>query len=307
MCRLDGIAATMLAMSVLLDLDGDGLDQLPDWPGSSKLVVAPAQIAGGTGEIALPPQPNNQFSGPVANEGLASLEAKFAECMSTINLHFQPIVHTVGRRRFGYEALLRSSSKALPHPGAVLDAAERLERITHLGREIRNQVAKTMATEPAERGVVFVNLHLLDVLDKSLISPFSPLSRMASRIVLEITERTSLDAIADLRFRVAELRELGFRIAIDDLGGGHERMRTFGLGDTDFVKLDMALVRDVDKVPMKQQLVASLISLCREKGTLVIGEGVETEAEANTLQALGCDLLQGYFIARPAPPFCDAL
>ena len=294
--------ATLAEMAALLDLDGDGLDQPLDWQSSLKAAVAP-QIADGTGEIALPAHSTPDL----ANEDLASLETKFSECMTTINMHFQPIVHTVGRGRFGYEALLRSKSKALPHPGAILDAAERLERITHLGREIRNQVAKVMTAEPLERGVVFVNLHLLDVLDKSLTSPFSPLSRMASRIVLEITERTSLDAIADLRYRVAELRELGFRIAIDDLGGGHERMRTFGLGDTDFVKLDMALVRDVDKVPMKQQLVSALISLCREKGTLVIGEGVETEAEVDTLQTLGCDLLQGYFIARPAPPFCDAL
>lgn len=285
--------ASWVVMAVLLDLDG-GNDLPASWPAAQP--AAPPLLADGTMETMLPP-----------DEQLASMEAKFAECLSTLNMHYQPIVHTVGRRRFGYEALLRSKSRALPHPGAILDAAERLERITQLGREIRNHVARTMATEPMERGVVFVNLHLLDVLDRSLTSPFSPLSRIASRIVLEITERTSLDAIADLRYRVAELRALGFRIAIDDLGGGHERMRTFGLGDTDFVKLDMALVRDVDSVPMKQQLVASLISLCREKGTLVIGEGVETEAECAMLEKLGCDLLQGYHIARPAPPFCDAL
>jgi EAL domain-containing protein (putative c-di-GMP-specific phosphodiesterase class I) len=71
--------------------------------------------------------------------------------------------------------------------------------------------------------------------------------------------------------------------------------------------LDMSLVRDIDTNRMKQQLVSSLISLCRDKGTTVIGEGVETEAEAETLNNLGCDLLQGYLIARPAPPFCDPL
>jgi EAL domain-containing protein (putative c-di-GMP-specific phosphodiesterase class I) len=154
---------------------------------------------------------------------------------------------------------------------------------------------------------VFVNLHLLDLFDKQLTSAFAPLSRVASRVILEITERTSLEGELDLRYRVAELRELGFRIAIDDLGSGHARMGTFTPLDTDFVKLDMSLVRDVDKHPMKQRLIRSITELCRAQGTMVIGEGVEAEAEAKVLVDLGCDLLQGYLIARPAPPFADPL
>jgi EAL domain-containing protein (putative c-di-GMP-specific phosphodiesterase class I) len=67
----------------------------------------------------------------------------------------------------------------------------------------------------------------------------------------------------------------------------------------------MSLVRDIDKHPVKQRLVRSLNDLCRESGTKIIGEGVETEAEARVLVDLGCDLLQGYLIARPAAPFCD--
>ncbi len=101
------------------------------------------------------------------------------------------------------------------------------------------------------------------------------LSKVASRVVLEITERTSLEGQLDLRFRVAELRELGYRIAIDDLGGGHARMGTFTLLDCDFVKLDMTLVRDVDKHAMKQRLIRSVTELCRDQGIKVIGEGVD--------------------------------
>jgi EAL domain-containing protein (putative c-di-GMP-specific phosphodiesterase class I) len=289
-------------MADFLELDGDAPQVVVQWerprsmlPSNDTEIIAPL-AEGTTPDVNAAP-----------NSDLAQLESNFDECFATLNMHYQPIVHTADRRRFGYEALLRSKSRALPHPGAILDAAERLERIVHLGREIRGQIARALSNEPGERGVVFLNLHLLDLLDRSLTSPFSPLSRVASRVVLEITERTSLDGFVDLRYRVAELRSLGFRIAIDDLGGGHERMRTFAPGDTDFVKLDMSLVRDIDTNRMKQQLVSSLISLCRDKGTTVIGEGVETEAEAETLNNLGCDLLQGYLIARPAPPFCDPL
>jgi len=238
---------------------------------------------------------------------LRELEDKLQRCLATLTLHFQPIVHAATRARFGYEALLRSADRSLPHPGAILDAAERLERTATLGRNVRAQAAKVIAAAPIERGLMFVNLHLLDLFDKQLLSPFAPLSKVASRVVLEITERTSLAGQLDLRYRVAELRELGFHIAIDDLGGGHARMGTFTPLDTDFVKLDMSLVRDVDKHQMKQRLIRSVTQLCREQGTQVIGEGVETEAEAQVLVDLGCDLLQGYVIARPGPPFVDPL
>ncbi len=247
------------------------------------------------------------LSSSSAASALRELEDKLNRCVATLSMHFQPIVHARTRARFGYEALMRSTDPALPHPGAVLDAAERLERVQSLGRALRAHVAKTIAEAPAERGMFFVNLHLLDLADKQLTSTFAPLSKVASRVCLEITERTSLDGAIDLRYRVAELRELGFRIAIDDLGGGHARMGTFSPVDTDFVKLDMSLVRDLGKYPVKQHLIRSIASLCHDQGATVIGEGVETETEARLLVELGCDLLQGYLIARPGPPFVDPL
>jgi EAL domain-containing protein (putative c-di-GMP-specific phosphodiesterase class I) len=258
-----------------------------------------------SGTFAIGTNPAGRFDAEAA--ALRELEDKLGRCLAALTMHFQPIVHASTRARFGYEALLRSTDRSLPHPGAILDAAERLERIPALGRAVRADCARVIAAAPVERGVVFINLHLLDLFDKQLTSPFAPLSKVAARVVLEITERTSLEGQDDLRYRVAELRELGFRIAIDDLGGGHARMGTFTPLDTDFVKLDMSLVRDVEKHPMKQRLVKSVTDLCRAQGMKVIGEGVETEAEARVLVDLGCDLLQGYLLARPAMPFCDPL
>lgn len=281
-----------------------GLDQLPasqalpDASGSPELDLV--GFASGTHPHALYETSDSAYR-------LRDLEDKLNRCLATLTMHFQPIVQAGTRTRFGYEALLRSTDRVLPHPGAILDAAERLERVTTLGRAVRAQAAKIIASAPVERGLVFVNLHLHDLFDKQLTSPFAPLSKIASRVVLEITERTSLEGQIDLRYRVAELRELGFQIAIDDLGGGHARMGTFSPLDTDFVKLDMALVRDVEKHQMKQRLIRSVTQLCREQGTQVIGEGVETEAEAEVLVELGCDLLQGYLIAKPGPPFVDPL
>ncbi len=234
---------------------------------------------------------------------MAELEVQFERALTAIQMYFQPIVHAADFSIFGYEALLRSQDPDLPHPGALLDAAERLNRLDKLGRHIRSHVARTFAKADESRGLLFVNLHALDLVDKSLSSPFSPLAKIAQRVVLEVTERASLESISDVRYRVAELREMGYRIAIDDLGAGHARMNQFTPLDTDLVKLDMSVVRDIDSHPMKQALVASIIKLCKDQGILVIGEGVETEAEVEHLIEAGCDLLQGYYIAKPAPPF----
>ncbi|MBK9031783.1 MAG: EAL domain-containing protein [Myxococcales bacterium] len=242
-----------------------------------------------------------------AELGLVDLEVAFTRALGTMWMAFQPIVVASTHQRFGYEALMRSRDPQLPHVGALLDAAERLERTSQLGRAVRAQVASTFASAPVERGVVFVNLHARDLFDPTLSSPFAPLTRMARRVVLEITERTSLDGIEGLGDRVAELREIGYGIAVDDLGGGFNRMNHLTPLDTDFVKLDMSLVRDVDSHPVKQRLVSSVVGVCKDSGVRVIGEGVETAAEAKILAELGCDYLQGYLIARPAAPFTDPL
>lgn len=234
---------------------------------------------------------------------MAELEVQFERALAAVEMVFQPIVHAADYSIFGYEALLRSKDPDLPHPGALLDAAERLNRLSKLGRHIRAQVARVFGQADEGRGFLFVNLHALDLLDKSLSSPFSPLTKIAHRVVLEVTERASLESVTDIRFRVAELRKLGYRIAIDDLGAGHARMNRFTMLDTDLVKLDMSLVRDIDSQRLKQEVASSIIKLCKDQNILVIGEGVETQAEADYLIDVGCDLLQGYLIAKPAPPF----
>jgi EAL domain-containing protein (putative c-di-GMP-specific phosphodiesterase class I) len=247
--------------------------------------------------LAIGTEPERQRA--AASLPLEALEANFERALHGIHMLFQPIVDA-DLRLFGFEALMRAESAVLPDPSALLDAAERLHRVERLGRTIRREVASRFAGASDEYGLVFVNLHALDLADRSLSSPYSPLCKLRHRVVLEITERASLAAVADARYRVAALREMGYRIAIDDLGAGHSRMNRFTLRDTDFVKLDMSLVRDLDKHTHRQRLVHSIISMCRDQGIRVVGEGIETAAERDTLMELGCDLLQGFFIARPS-------
>ena len=230
-----------------------------------------------------------------------ALQASFDSAMASLWMAYQPIVRANGTL-YGHEALLRSREPKLPHPGAVLDAAEKLDRLSDLGRRVRTLAAAPVASQ-ADSGMLFVNLHPCDLEDPELTSPDSALARIADRVVLEVTERASLASIQDLRQRVVTLRQTGYRIAIDDLGAGYAGLTSFALLEPEIVKIDMTLVRDVDRQPMKQRLVRSITSLCAEMGIEVVGEGVETEAERDTLVELGCDLLQGYYLARPAEPF----
>jgi len=243
-------------------------------------------------------------SSPPTDNRLA-LESCFNRALSSLWMAFQPILRADTGEVFGYEALLRSSEPSLPHPPAVLDAAERLGRSDLLGRTIRERCAAPIDRAP-EHALLFVNLQASDLLDETLLAQESPLSAIASRVVLEITERASLDQVKDIRSKVAELRRMGYRIAIDDLGAGYAGLTSFALLEPEVVKLDMSLVRDVHLNPTQQKLIRSMTVLCKDMGMMVVGEGVETAKERDTLIDLGCDLLQGYLFSKPDKPFPEA-
>jgi EAL domain-containing protein (putative c-di-GMP-specific phosphodiesterase class I) len=215
---------------------------------------------------------------------------------------YQPIVSWSRRDVFGYEALLRAREPSLPHPGAILDAAERLNRLQDLGRAIRAKAADPIAGMP-KGAMLFVNLHTHDLLDDDLFGTDRPLARIANQVVLEITERASLHHIRDVQSRIAKLREMGFRIAVDDLGAGYAGLTSFAQLEPEVVKLDMSLVRNVHKQPTKQTLVRTMISMCRELGMQVVAEGIETPEERDVIIECGCDLMQGYLFAKPGPAF----
>lgn len=232
---------------------------------------------------------------------LAGLGASLDRAIASLWMAYQPIVSIAGRKAYAYEALLRSDEPSLPHPGAILEAAERLDRLPDLGRAIRDHVAGSVDAAPSE--LVFVNLHPLDLLDDELYSASAPLSRLATRVVLEITERAALDDVKDATARIAALRKLGFRVALDDLGAGYAGLTSFAQLEPDVVKFDMSLVSGIHANPKKRALVESMTKLFAEMDILVIAEGVEVPPEREVLTAIGCDLLQGYLFARPGRPF----
>ncbi|MFI5306848.1 MAG: response regulator [Polyangiales bacterium] len=230
-------------------------------------------------------------------------EQSFARALQKIRVVYQPIVRSVDDSVYGFEALLRCDEPTLASPLRLLAAAEVLGRVVELGQAVRASVAATMIEHHDRVEAIFVNLHPSELRADVLVRSVDPLLPLARRVVLEVTERASIEGGAKLDDELFRIRELGYRIAVDDLGEGYAGLTSLVTLRPDIAKIDMSLVRDIERSPLKQDIVAALVDMARRAEIIVVAEGVETLAERDVLAQLGCDLLQGYFYAKPGPPF----
>ncbi len=240
----------------------------------------------------------------LGNSGLclsdrAGLEVRFERGLQQLYMVFQPVVSWTTRSVFAYEAFVRSREPSMLSPRELFDSAERLGRLGELTTRIHQLCSSRLESLP-DYALLFVNLHVKDLIGFSAFERDSALMSVADRVVLELTERAALDQIPDMQLRVAELRQHGFRIALDNLGAGYAGLNSFTLLDPDIVKLDTVLVRDLDGSPTKRRLISSMTRLCGDLGMQVVAEGIETAGERDALADLGCDLMQGFLFAHPA-------
>lgn len=233
---------------------------------------------------------------------LRSLRANFNKAVDALFMVVQPVVSLAQRNVFAYEALVRTREPSIPHAGAFFEAAEQLKLVRELDRHIRRKIAEVLPTLPNGASML-INVHPDSLADEQLYADDSPLAPFAKRIIFEITERSSLHSMENAKDQVARLRSAGYRIAVDDLGAGYAGLTSIALLQPEIVKLDMELVRDIDSSPTRATLISGLVALCNQLGIAVIAEGVETAAEVRKLQELDCELLQGYYFAKPGAPF----
>jgi EAL domain-containing protein (putative c-di-GMP-specific phosphodiesterase class I) len=135
------------------------------------------------------------------------------------------------------------------------------------------------------------------------VRPDDPIGFCHQPVFLEITETAAFQnhALCDSVLREVCTRT-GAQLVIDDFGAGHSNLTRLLDLDPAIVKLDLALVRDVQSSPKKRAVVRSVTALCHELGARVVAEGIESELELSCLQGLGVDYLQGYLLGRPANP-----
>jgi len=218
-------------------------------------------------------------------------------------LAFQPVVRAFDQSIYGFEALVRSRSASLAGPEQLLAAAERLGQTEGLGRAARGLVAKALNEHPGRQDTLFVNLHPEEVLTHALRPEDDPLLPFAHRVVFDLAQPARLFDPARVEEFVRRWRALGFRFALDGIGDAAVRQTWLNRLTPEVAKLDISLVRDIQNSRSKRVVVASAVADCRRVGTVLVAVGVETSAEAALMHDLGCELLQGYYFARPSPPF----
>jgi EAL domain-containing protein (putative c-di-GMP-specific phosphodiesterase class I) len=125
----------------------------------------------------------------------------------------------------------------------------------------------------------------------------------AKRVVLEVTETEAIRDYPRARARIQQLRDVGYRVALDDLGSGYSSLNLLAQLEPDIVKLDMELVRGIERGGRTARLVQHLIEFCRGEGFTTIAEGIETDAEFRAVAELKVDFVQGFLLGRPEPPF----
>jgi len=222
--------------------------------------------------------------------------------LKTLYMAYQPIVRAGSHDVFGYEAFLRSQEPRLPFPVEIINTAHMLDRMYELSSRIRIAASEPFI-EHHEHSSLFINLHPRELLDPDLISPDAPLTRMASKVILEVSEDNLLEDIVETKHRLGQIKELGFQICVDGLGSGLAGISNFTILKPSIIKLDSSLVYKIETSDAKKKIVQSLVNTCHELGILVVAVGIETRGELDTCTEIGCDLLQGYFLGKPGDAF----
>lgn len=230
-------------------------------------------------------------------------EQLFASALEKLHVVYQPLVRSEDNSVFGFEAFLRCDHPEFQSPLRLFAAAETLGKVEELGRAARAVVAKDLFNYRERLEVIFVNLHPSELRSRILCDFAEPLQQYASRVVLEVTEMASINAGAKTKEEIRKLKELGFRMAVDDIGEGYSGLLNLISLEPEFLKIDMTLVQGIDQAPLKVDIIAAIIDIASSAGILTVAEGVEREEDRNVLVSLGCDLLQGYYFCKPGPAF----
>jgi EAL domain-containing protein (putative c-di-GMP-specific phosphodiesterase class I) len=221
---------------------------------------------------------------------------------------FQPIVEChVPHRVFAYECLLRGTQpdgEVIP-PDLLFAAARATDQLTLL-----DSAAKRIHVEAAARhGIktsVFINFGPLAIhesegcLDETLRA-IAETKMPTDQFVFEVVESDRTADVIGLARVLDIYRQQGLRVALDDLGAGYNSLNLLAEIKPDFIKLDMHLVRNVDRDPYKSRVAAKMLELAQELGIRTVVEGVETPGQWQWSADHGADFAQGFLFAKPAP------
>lgn len=216
------------------------------------------------------------------------------------SMAFQPIVDMRDRSLFAYEALVRGTDGS--------GAASILGRVNDNNRYAFDQACRVKAVELGSRlqmpcllSINFLPNAVYNAATciRATLEAARRFNFPTERIIFELTEGEELQDKDHLKDIIQEYHKHNFRTAIDDFGAGYAGLNLLAEFQPDIIKLDMALVRDIDTHKVRQAIVQGILGVCRALNIEVIAEGIESIGELRHLHGLGINLFQGYLFARP--------
>ena len=223
---------------------------------------------------------------------------------------YQPIVSLVNGEVFGYEALSRISDKTLEmNIEQMFHIADKLNRSWELDSLCRTKALRgAVSMDTSKR--LFLNISPNIIHDENFQRGFTKkyleeTNLTNLHIIFEITERVAIMDNNAFLSAVYHYKSQNYGIAIDDVGSGYSGLNVISAVKPNFIKLDMALVRNIDKDETKQLLCKALVDFSKSSGIFLIAEGIETENELATLIKLNVGLGQGFFLGVPQKTFED--
>ncbi len=256
----------------------------------------------------MPEDKNEPFKDPPDSGFDASHFNHINRFGSRLVVHYQPIFQTGSQRVSAVEALVRwqHPERGLLDPGSFIPFAEASGLIDEIGNyvleESLRQVRRWEVSLGADTPAVTVNLSPHQLLNRRLPERVKAHLEQSGvrpdRLILEITENALMADPEMATTNLRRLRQLGVRLAVDDFGTGFSSLSYFERFPIDFLKIDGSFVNSMLIRP-ESSMVEAIIQLSHTLGLVPIAEGVESEAQVAALLAFGCDLAQGYFLARP--------
>jgi diguanylate cyclase (GGDEF)-like protein len=220
--------------------------------------------------------------------------------------HFQPILDLSTGKIHGFEGLIRGPSDSVLHSPLNL-----LKVASFAGCRMETEAACCRALTRAFAASGLPHMLFLNVSPESLAHPgfvswleledLRPLGLTPDRIVIELTENQPTFDFGLLAETALRYRNLGFTLAMDDLGEGFSSLRLWSELRPEYVKIDMHFIQGVSRDPVKLQFLRSIRDIAATTGAKVVAEGIESEADLAIIQDLGLELGQGYLLGRPAP------
>jgi diguanylate cyclase (GGDEF)-like protein len=221
---------------------------------------------------------------------------------------YQPIVDLGTGDIFAYEALTRGPrGTSLESPATLFAIADEVDLTVELDRAcFRGALRNAMTLEPVHR--LFVNLLPMSFYDAAFIeievgNLLSAAGLTPANIVFEITERLAIENFASFKRALAAYTAMGFGVAIDDVGTRHSNLETVMSLRPHFIKISDVLVRGIARSTVKREMLRSLRHIAETIDAVMVAEGIEHVEDVIALRDLGLRYGQGYYMARPAPPF----